>query len=685
MTTEIQLIQPAAVRTVAGGPGIEGRRGVLYQTIDETPSRMLWWDGSVMVPVPTSAQAAAVAAAEAVGGGAIGLEQTCAMTMLPGFIDGRRQNNCIGQDNIIYYGGYHWCVYWNGIANGGIALGAPVLARKAVGSTAWTAFDLSTISGAPLGTQTTGDNHYQLTLMISGDGQIHVSGNIHVTALRYVRGTVAAWSTAGSWSSPGMVGAQEAAASYPTFVDLGGDLLFLHRNGSSGSAVWYINRYSVTTGLWTRVCQLFGLATIPGGSGASSAYPTRIVYKDGVLHIAFTYRSNGALADSNYCVFYARSTDFGVTWKSIGGTTLTLPIEATAATSAIAMATAATGSGLLNSGFTSLAIDSSGNPWMAYQLLDGSNYTQVQVVYRSGGAWANTAVTQYTYRYDLTGAIADGTMARPDIFCSEAGKTYVIMRHNAAYRGSVRLIDVTTPSAPAMGVLVDIDLYSWEPNYSAQVLQTTGKVMFLAHACAVADSVAPAIDYEFSDRFTYQRCMVVSVDPESAGNIVAGCASVPKIEIVEPFKSGGMPVSGATSFTSTTAITSNADPGTQCGGPGLRILADWKQQPLVIRMTALVRKTSGGTVKINIRDNYGDGSVALSTTTVGLSLNSPNAQGVPFPVRAPWISTPGLLDSTKYSYIELFGVASDSTNCNVWSWGLDLGRYALGPPARWLV
>lgn len=56
----LQLIKPSEVRTVAGGSGVEGRRGVIYQTIDEEPSRLYWWNGSVHVPMPTYAESLGV-------------------------------------------------------------------------------------------------------------------------------------------------------------------------------------------------------------------------------------------------------------------------------------------------------------------------------------------------------------------------------------------------------------------------------------------------------------------------------------------------------------------------------------------------------------------------------------------------------------------------------------------------
>lgn len=63
----IQLIRSSEVRTVPGGSGIVGRRGVLYQTVDETPSRLYWWDGDRHVPMLNSLGAEG---AEALGLGA---------------------------------------------------------------------------------------------------------------------------------------------------------------------------------------------------------------------------------------------------------------------------------------------------------------------------------------------------------------------------------------------------------------------------------------------------------------------------------------------------------------------------------------------------------------------------------------------------------------------------------------
>lgn len=48
----IQLIKPFEARLTAGGPGIQGQRGVLYQTVDETPAKLYVWDGEKHVALP---------------------------------------------------------------------------------------------------------------------------------------------------------------------------------------------------------------------------------------------------------------------------------------------------------------------------------------------------------------------------------------------------------------------------------------------------------------------------------------------------------------------------------------------------------------------------------------------------------------------------------------------------------
>jgi hypothetical protein len=52
----LQMIRVEDIRTDATGTGIVGQRGVLYQTSNETPSRLLWWDGERMVQLSTYAE-----------------------------------------------------------------------------------------------------------------------------------------------------------------------------------------------------------------------------------------------------------------------------------------------------------------------------------------------------------------------------------------------------------------------------------------------------------------------------------------------------------------------------------------------------------------------------------------------------------------------------------------------------
>lgn len=596
-----------------------------------------------------------------------GFDNAVAMTIIPGYIDAQAEYNCMIQDATVYAAGYYWHVYWNSSR-------VPTLARRLPGSPTWETFSLGSIAGNPIASVLYDDPHNYLSIGISGDGAIHVAGNMHteVTAIRYVKGNVATWSTAASWAAATMITTEENSITYPTFIDLGGDLLFLYRNGSSGAGSWYINRYSAATATWARVCNLFGNAGVPGGDSDSCAYVTRMVRDaSGKLHIAYTWRNTGA-ADSNYSVFYAKSADDGVSWSTVDGVALPLPMQPTQ-DAGLAMATAITGSGLINNQTTGLAIDRDGNPHIAFMKLDTSNYTQIFYIRRAGGAWVNSAVTSFDYQLDVSGSILNGVMSRPDIFCSRTGRIFVMLRHNARWRGSVKLLDVTDPYAVRVGTLIDIDLYSWEPSYSQQIYQTTGRIVFMAHACAVSFTQVPAIDFEVAARWQSQVGLMVSIDPDAAVNIVSGAAKVPTITPIKAFAMGEAAV----------AIAVTTSPGTQVSGPGLTIEADAKRQRMVMRFSGLARKQVGGTLTINIRDNASDGSVGAVTVVQSVARIAPNAAGIPMPYQSPWVGTGYMNDTAKYSYIELFGQSSDASAATVWNCSMTLGRYSLARAAQY--
>lgn len=77
----MQMIRVEDIRTDATGTGIVGQRGVLYQTSNETPSRLFWWDGERHVPLLNGAQVDGIDAGNIVDaeGGVFALSEAVAV------------------------------------------------------------------------------------------------------------------------------------------------------------------------------------------------------------------------------------------------------------------------------------------------------------------------------------------------------------------------------------------------------------------------------------------------------------------------------------------------------------------------------------------------------------------------------------------------------------------------------
>ncbi|MBQ5477036.1 MAG: BNR-4 repeat-containing protein, partial [Bacteroidaceae bacterium] len=86
------------------------------------------------------------------------------------------------------------------------------------------------------------DAHNVISIMLDGNGYIHVSFDHHGNALKYCR-SVAPYSLKLGDLMP-MTGNDEKDVTYPEFYYLkGGDLLFAYRSGASGRGNLVMNRY----------------------------------------------------------------------------------------------------------------------------------------------------------------------------------------------------------------------------------------------------------------------------------------------------------------------------------------------------------------------------------------------------------------------------------------------------------
>jgi hypothetical protein len=308
----------------------------------------------------------------------------------------------------------------------------------------------------------TADAHNTISLMVDGDGYLHLSWDHHNNALRYCR-SVSPGSLDLTEKMP-MTGQLEERVSYPEFYKLpNGNLLFLYRNGQSGQGNLVINQYDLPTKKWSSLH-----SNLIDGEGQRNAYWQACVDSKGALHLSWVWRESPDVA-SNHDLAYARSKDGGLTWEKSTGEKYQLPITAATAEYACRIPQK---SELINQ--TSMYADDNGMPYIAtYWREAGSAIPQYHLVYADGKQWQVQDLGFRTTPFSLSGG---GTkripISRPQIMVWRTGKrisaamvfrdaerndkvSVAIKKHIT--KGTWQVTDLTTESVG-----------SWEPTYDTE-------------------------------------------------------------------------------------------------------------------------------------------------------------------------------------------------------------------------
>lgn len=238
----------------------------------------------------------------------------------------------------------------------------------------------------------TRDAHNGISLAVDGDGVLHVSWDHHGHPLRYARA-----------GAPGsmhvdnqrpMIGRTERAVTYPQFLNLpDGRLLFMYRDGGSGSGNLVINRYDPATEVWSRLHDV-----LIDGEGQRNAYWQAAVDPAGAVHLSWVWRESGNVA-SNHDLAYAVSRDAGTTWTRSDGTPYALPITEAGAELACRIPQ---NHELINQ--TSMAADAQGRPYIAaYWRAEGDDVPQLRLVVHDGDRWVQRQVGERTTPFRLGG------------------------------------------------------------------------------------------------------------------------------------------------------------------------------------------------------------------------------------------------------------------------------------------
>lgn len=314
------------------------------------------------------------------------------------------------------------------------------------------------------------DAHNIISIMVDGDGYLHLSWDHHGNKLHYCKST----GSLGLELTPEMpmTGVKEAKVTYTEFYRLAnGDLLFFYRDGSSGNGNFIINKYSIVTKTWQRLQDV-----LIDGEGKRNAYWQACVDVKGTIHISWVWRESADVS-SNHDMCYAASDDGGITWHKSNGAIYTLPI--TQATAEVVVSIPQK-SELINQ--TSMTADEDGNPYIAtYFKPQVSNVPQYQLIYFTGKDWQVQKVSDRKTPFSLSGV---GTkkipISRPQIIVGKTnGKLGAIMLYRDEEYGSVASAasckDLTTNSWTTKNITTTA-LDNWEPSYDTELWKQSKKL-----------------------------------------------------------------------------------------------------------------------------------------------------------------------------------------------------------------
>ncbi|NCD68122.1 BNR repeat-containing protein [Mucilaginibacter agri] len=331
-----------------------------------------------------------------------------------------------------------------------------VLGRRKTGSIAWQ-IKRTLFKGDAT------DAHKSISIMVDGNGYLHVVWGQHNNPLNYAKST--APYTLNLSGRLSMVGNKESKLSYPEFYKLAnGNLLFLYRDGGSGNGDLIINLYNTTTQKWERLQN-----NLIDGEGQRNAYWQTAIDQRGTIHISWVWRETPDVA-SNHDLAYACSKDGGITWQTSTGEKYKLPITAASAEYACKIPQQ---SELINQ--TSMFADVQGHPFIAtYWREAGQTVPQYHLVYKTGDKWQVNNLGFRKTAFSLSGG---GTkripISRPQIVAWANGKsTAAALIFRDEERGSKVSVAISSDVAGSNWTVSDLDsrsVGSWEPTYDTEL------------------------------------------------------------------------------------------------------------------------------------------------------------------------------------------------------------------------
>lgn len=313
-----------------------------------------------------------------------------------------------------------------------------------------------------------GDAHNSISIMLDGDGYLHVSWDHHGNPLRYAKSIKPYSLQLGPKME--MTGSNETNVTYPQFFRMpNGNLIFMFRDGQSGKGNLAMNSYDTKTKTWVQI-----QSNLIDGEGQRNAYWQACVDSHGDIHVSWVWRESPDVA-SNHDLCYARSKDGGISWENSKGQKYSLPITAATAEYASHIPQ---NSELINQ--TSMTTDERGQPVIAsYWREQDSDVPQYHIVSCDNGKWNTINLNFRKTPFSLKGA---GTkripISRPQILAQTKNKIttfYLIFRDEE--RGAKVSMAIGNTSEKENWKVVDLTDFtvgSWEPSYDTELWKEMG-------------------------------------------------------------------------------------------------------------------------------------------------------------------------------------------------------------------
>jgi hypothetical protein len=366
------------------------------------------------------------------------------------------------KNSIVTHNGIQYIAFYD--ENGYLTLG-----KRELGNTQWT-FYLSQYKG------NCEDAHNVISIMVDGEGFLHVAFNHHGSSLNYCRSLRPGSLILGNKEI--MVGRDETEVTYPEFYRLtNGDLIFVYRSGGSGRGNLIMNRYEAKTKTWRRVQDV-----LIDGENERNAYWQLYVDNVNTIHLSWVWRETPDVA-TNHDLCYARSRDGGATWEKSDGEKYRLPITAENAEYVWHIPQ---DSELINQ--TGMCADKNGNPYIATYWRDReSTVPQYRLVWFDGETWHMQQVFERKTPFTLKGG---GTkripISRPQLVIdNERGKNNLYYIFRDEERGDK--VSLASTRDLEKGIwetrdLTDFSVGAWEPTYDTELWREEHKLhLFVQH------------------------------------------------------------------------------------------------------------------------------------------------------------------------------------------------------------